>query len=307
MLIHSLFVLSPVLDPCWPAKTLCADLCYKVAEERLNLSSGKDEKKKAPEPTAAARARDPQARVKELLEQTKDDRKQAALTMVEDGYSISEIETAFKVATGKGIGGKQWGLWKREGEEALTLGEEAGSVAARREKAFETETLARFKQMTKEVQTRILDFGMYVYDVVIPQVQAATPQDKVRNTRAWLSQAVEAFQPEKMEEIEKFGAAAFLAALEVKRQMSVFMDWAEPSKRLENLAEKALYSPSPLNMEAFKLLLTELMTTIHAVPRFQRGPKLEEVPGIIKAYASARGIPLELAEQRMETVIKEVA
>ena len=271
------------------------------------MSSGKDEKKKAPEPTAAARARDPQARVKELLEQTKDDRKQAALTMVEDGYSISEIETAFKVATGKGIGGKQWGLWKREGEEALTLGEEAGSVAARREKAFETETLARFKQMTKEVQTRILDFGMYVYDVVIPQVQAATPQDKVRNTRAWLSQAVEAFQPEKMEEIEKFGAAAFLAALEVKRQMSVFMDWAEPSKRLENLAEKALYSPSPLNMEAFKLLLTELMTTIHAVPRFQRGPKLEEVPGIIKAYASARGIPLELAEQRMETVIKEVA
>ena len=138
------------------------------------------------------------------------------------------------------------------------------------------------------------------------QVPAATPQDKVRNTKAWVADAVTAYQPEKLEEIEKFDATAFLAALEIKRQMSVFMDWAEPSKRLENLAEKALYSPNPLNMEAFRLLLTELMTTIHAVPRFQRGPKLEEVPGIIKAYASARGIPLERAEQRMQTVIKEV-
>ena len=56
------------------------------------MNSEKDEKK-APEPTAAARARDPQARALELPDQFEGDRKKAALTMVKDGYSISEIET----------------------------------------------------------------------------------------------------------------------------------------------------------------------------------------------------------------------
>lgn len=57
------------------------------------MNSEKDEKKKAPEPTAAARARDPQARAVGLLDQFEGDRKKATLTMVKDGYSISEIET----------------------------------------------------------------------------------------------------------------------------------------------------------------------------------------------------------------------
>ncbi|MBA7703591.1 hypothetical protein ES703_112377 [subsurface metagenome] len=263
--------------------------------------------KRPPEPSKAAKAKDPPTRVDELLKQFEGDRKRAAITMLTEGYNTVEIGTAFKTATTKGISGRTWEKWKKEADLIQKLGPDAAAVVEQREKVFETETLARFKTMTNESQTRILSFGMYVSDVVTPQVPAATSKDKEKNTIKWLSRAVEAFQPEKMEEIEKFGATAFWAALELKRQMIVVMNWAEPSKRLENLAEKALYSPNPINTEAFRLLLNELMTTIRAVPRFTRGPKLEEVPGIIKAYASARGISEEAAEQRMETVIKEVA
>lgn len=73
---------------------------------------------------------------------------------------------------------------QREEDETIRRTEDAGAVAARREKAFETETLARFKELTKEIQTRILDFGMYVYDVVAPRSQQ--PGQRIRRARTKL-------------------------------------------------------------------------------------------------------------------------
>ena len=94
----------------------------------------------------------------------------------------------------------------------------------------------------------------------------------------------------------------FLAALEVKKQLITIVDWSEPSNRLEHLAEKCLYSPNPVNSEMFKILMAELIQSIHAVPRISGKPTVEELPKIAKMYADARGISLEEAEERLKNL-----
>ena len=165
------------------------------------MSSGDVEVKKQDRPSKASEAKDPAARVKELLEQAKGDRKTAALTMQAEGFGVSEIEAAFKQLTGSGIGGKTWALWKQEGEAIEKAGESAGPLLVTSEKAFMAKALERFKTLTNEIQAQIIDLGVYVLETVAPQVPADRPEDKVKNTKEWLDQAVRAFQPEKIEEI----------------------------------------------------------------------------------------------------------
>jgi hypothetical protein len=55
------------------------------------------------------------------------------------------------------------------------------------------------------------------------------------------------------------------------------------------MAERALYSPNPVNEMTFNKLMAELMKSIHAVPRFKGAVSAEEIPAIAEAYAKARG------------------
>ena len=266
------------------------------------MSSSERDSTKQDRASKASEAKNPLERAKELLEQAKGDKKTAALTMQSEGFSVSEIEGAFKQATGAGIGGRVWAQWKQEDEATKKAGEEAGPILAKAEKAWDSEVLARFHSVTKEVQLHIIELGTYVFETVAPQVPTVRPEDKIRNTKEWLAKAVMSFQPDKIEEIEEFAATAFLAACKVKMQISQFMDWAEPSRRLQEIAEKALYSTNPINVDAFNLLLQELMRTIHEVPSFSGKPTVEELPIIAKAYADARGITLEEAETRLKNL-----
>jgi len=84
------------------------------------------------------------------------------------------------------------------------------------------------------------------------------------------------------------------------------MDWADPSSRLQEMAEKALYSPNQINEKAFNMLMLELVKSIRAVPRFGRGDRVSELPGIVKAYAQARGVSPEQAEEVYSDVLQEV-
>lgn len=270
------------------------------------MSNEKEDDKRRHKPTAAEKKKPAADRIGELLKQTKNDRKKTAYLMRDEGYSPTEIGSAFKEATGKGLSGQTWAQWKREDQAAEDVGKEAGPVLERREKAWMTTTLGRFKKLTDRVQAHIIEYGTYVYETIVPQVPADRPEDKVRNTEEWLRAAVEAFDPEKIQEIERFGATAFLAACQLKQQMTRFMSWADPSSRLQEMAMKCLYSPNPINEQAFNRLMSELMKTIYDVPRFGAGPKVEEMPGIINAYAEARGVPPEVAEKRMSAVVREV-
>lgn len=273
------------------------------------MSKEKDEKKKKHEPTAAAKLVDPQERVKKLLEETKGDRKKTALRMVAEEYGVTEIEAAFKKVTTKGIGPHTWAKWKAEAEADKKVGEVAGPVLAKEEQAWMSTVLAKFKTLTDRLQAQVINYGTYVLETVAPQVPADTPEEKIHNTLEFLRKAVAMVDPEKVEEIEKFGAAAFLAACTLKTQMAVFMSWADPSSRLQDMAMKCLYSPNPVNKEAFNKLMSELMKAIYQVPRFDRGPSREQIPGFIKAYARARGIPEEAAEARILSLpmLSEVA
>jgi len=266
------------------------------------LSNSEEDVKRESTSSKASDAKSPIERVKELLEQVQGDRKKAALTMLAEGYNATEIGSAFKEATGTGIGGREFGQWKREAEEEKRAGEKAGPLLITAEKAFMAKALERFKTLTNELQAQIIDLGVFVMDTVTPQVPASRPEEKIKNTKDWLAKAVRSFQPEEIEAIEEFGATAFLAACELKKQISALMDWAEPSNRLERLAEKALYSPNPINAEAFNMLMTELMRSIHAVPAFSGKPTIEELPMITKMYAQARGIPEEEAEARLKNL-----
>lgn len=266
------------------------------------MSKPEEEKKKEAAPSKASEAKKSAERVKELLEQTQGDRKQAALTMLSEGYNGPEIGSAFKEATGEGFSGRTFAEWKREAEEAKKAGESAGPLLVTADKAFMAKALERFKTLTNELQAQIIDLGVFVMDTVTPQVPASRPEEKLKNTKEWLAKAVRSFDPEAIEEIEGFGATAFLAACELKKQISALMDWAEPSNRLQQMAEKALYSPNPINSEAFSMLMTELMRTIHEVPIFSGRPSVEDLPKIAKAYADARGIPLEEAEERLKNL-----
>lgn len=270
------------------------------------MSGEKKKSKKATVLSVAAIAKNPMERVKELMTETKGDRKKAALIMQGEGYRVGEIEHAFKIKTGKGIGSQVWKKWKDEGKAIEEVGEVAGPVLAKEEKAWMTTVLAKFKTLTERLQTHVIDYGIYVLETVAPQVPADTPEEKPRKTKEFLRKAVDMVEPEKVEEIEHFGATAFLAACELKRQMAEFMQWADPSSRLQAMAEKCLYSPNPINKVAFDKLMTELIKSIHATPRFRGGPRVEELPGITKAYAQARGVPLEVAQERMQTALSEV-
>lgn len=270
------------------------------------MSNPDKDEPKGGAPSKAADAKNPKARARQLLKEHEGDRKKAALAMRAEGYSPPEVGAAFKAVTGTGIGGKEWGEWKQGDKLKKEVGEVAGPVLAQEEKAWESTVLARFKTLTERLQTHVLDYGLYILDTVTPQVPADTPEEKVNNTLKWLRDAVTAFDPEKMMEIEKFGAAAFLAAQELKAQISELMTWADPSSRLQEMAEKALYSSNPINEKAFNMLMLELVKSINAVPRFGRGDRVSELPRIVKSYAEARGVTPEEAEEIMGEVVQEV-
>ena len=272
----------------------------------LKLSTGEEDGQKMGPVSDAAKATDPVARAKEMLKQFADDRKKAAYAMRAEGYSSPEIGAAFKVATGTGIGGREWGEWKLEEEKSKQVGEVAVPVLAKEEKAWMAEVAAHFKTLSDRMQTYVIDFGVFVLETVTPQVPVESPEEKMRRTKEWLKDAVAAFDPEAMREIEKFGAAAFLAAQELKAQITALMMWADPSSRLQAMAEKALYSSNPINEKAFNMLMLELVKSIHAVPRFGRAERVSELPGIVKAYADARGVAPEEAEEIMGEVVQEV-
>jgi len=271
------------------------------------LSDDEEESKKGMAPSGAAAAKDPKTRAEELRKETKEDRKKMALTMKAEGYNRVEISHAFKQVTGTGLGPAQWKEWDEEDKLRLQVGEVAGPVASQEEKAWMSTVLAKFKTLTERLQAQVLEFGLYVLETVTPQVPAATPEEKVRNTLEWLRKAVVAFDPEAMREIEKFGATAFLAAQELKRQIGELMEWADPSSRLQQMAERCLYSTNQINEKAFNMLMLELVRSIHQVPRFQGGAKVDELPKIIKSYAEARGLALDEAEEVMGEVLQEVA
>lgn len=260
-------------------------------------------------PSGAAAVKDPKSRVEELRKETKDDRKKMALTMKAEGYNRVEISHAFKEVTGTGLGPAQWTEWEVQDKQHAEALEVAGVVLTAKEKAFATTVAAKLKTLNEKTQTQIMDLGMYVFESVTPLVPADTPEEKIINTKAWLRQAVDAFDPEYAEEVEKFGAAAFLAACTLKRQINELMTWADPSSRLQEMAEHALYSPNPVNEMAFDRLMIELMRSIHAAPRFKGAASAAEIPAIAEAYAKARGIPVEQANVRMQSlpVVAEVS
>lgn len=266
------------------------------------MSSGEEEVHKSGASSGAAEAKDPAVRVRELLAETKDDRKKSALTMRAEGYSPPEIGAAFKAVTGTGIGGKEWGEWKLQDKQEVEARDLAGVVLTAEEKAFASTVAAKLHSLNEKLQGLIIDLGLYVFESVTPLVPAETAEEKVKNTKQWLQDAVAAFDPERWEEAEKFGAAAFLAACTLKRQMNEFMEWADPSSRLQEMAERALYSPNPVNEMAFDRLMVELMRSIHAAPRFKGAASAEEIPAITEAYAHARGIPVEQATARMQSL-----
>jgi hypothetical protein len=256
-------------------------------------------------PSGAAQAKDPRARVQELLGQFEGDRKKAALAMKGEGFGPTEIGQAFKQATGEGISGRQWGEWKLQDKQQAETREVAVVVLTAEEKAFATTVAAKLHAMNEKFQAQVIDLGLYVYESVTPLVPADTAEEKVKNTKEWLQDAVAAFDPEATRELEKFGALAFYAAQTLKMQMSEFMAWADPSTRLQEMAEKALYSPNPVNKDAFNVLMLNLMKSIHAVPRFERKTSAQEFPEIVQAFAQARGIKPEDAEEVMTTALKE--
>lgn len=270
------------------------------------MSSGEDEKKKSMPPSEAAESKDPIARTRELYKETKEDRKKTALTMKAEKYNPSEISHALKVVSGTGINPAQWKEWSETGKLEQQVTEAAVPILTKQEAEFMIVVAAKFKKMNEILQTQVIEFGMYVLETVAPQVPAARPEDKINNTLEWLKKAVTAFDPEAMMEIEKFGATAFLAAQELKAQINVLMSWADPSSRLQEMAEKALYSPNPINEKAFNMLMLELVKTIHGVPRFSRGEQISELPGIVKAYAEARGVTVQDAEKIFGAVVEEV-
>lgn len=272
------------------------------------MSSGEEHEKKAMAPSAAATAKDPRARVQELLKQFEGDRKKAALAMKAEGFGPTEIGQAFKQATGEGISGRQWGEWKEQDKQQVEARDLAGVVLTAEEKAFATTVAAKLHAMNEKVQGLIIDLGLYVFESVTPLVPADTAEEKMKNTKEWLQHAVEAFDPERAEEVEQFGAAAFLAACTLKRQMNELMEWADPSSRLQEMAERALYSPNPVNEMAFDRLMAELMRSIHGTPRFKGAASAAEIPAISEAYAHARGIPVDQANARMQSlpVVQEV-
>jgi hypothetical protein len=294
-----------VVAPC-DRKILNHEPYKNYREERKSLSDLDEESKKGMAPSGAATVKDPKTRVQELLKETKDDRKKTALTMKAEGYNRIEISHAFKEVTGTGMGPKQWSEWEAEDKLVKEVGAVAGPVLAKEEKAWMAEVAAHFKTLSDRMQTYVIDFGVFVLETVTPQVPVDNPEEKMRKTREWLKDAVTAFNPEAMKEIKKFGFAAFLAAQELKMQISELMAWADPSNRLQAMAERALYSPNPVNSEAFNILMTELVRSIHAVPRFERGAKVDELPRIIKAYSEAAGVPEKEAESLMGEVLEEV-
>ena len=266
------------------------------------MSGEEEDSGKMGHPSKAAEAKDPTVRVRELMKETKEDRKATALKMRAEGYSPPEVGAAFKIVTGTGIGGKEWGEWKAQDKQHAEALEVAGVVLTAKEKAFSTTVAAKLKTLDEKTQMMIIDLGMYVFYSVVPLVPAETPEEKAPNTKSWLMQAVDAFDPEYAEEVEKFGAAAFLAASTLKRQMNELMEWADPSSRLEKMAERALYSPNPVNEVAFDKLLNEVMRSIHGAPRFKGPASAEEIPAIAAAYAKARGISLERAIARFQSL-----
>ena len=272
----------------------------------VKVSSGEGDGPKMGPISKASEAEDPAARAKVLLKQFGDDRKKAAYAMRQEGYSSPEIGAAFKVATGTGIGGREWSEWKKQDDVKEQVGEAAAPILAKQEAEFMVVVAAKFKKLNEILQTQVIEFGMYVLETVAPQVPADRPEDKIKNTLEWLKKAVTAFDPEEMMEIEKFGATAFLAAQELKAQINALMSWADPSSRLQEMAEKALYSPNPINEKAFNMLMLELVKSIHGVPRFGKGEKVSELPSIVLAYADARGVPAEDAEKIFEQVVREV-
>lgn len=271
------------------------------------MTSEEGEPQKMGPVSKASEAEDPAERAKAMLKQFGDDRKQAAYAMRQEGYSSPEIGAAFKVATGTGIGGREWTEWKKQDDLKLKVGEAAAPILSKQETEFMAVVAAKYKKLNEMLQSQAIEFGMFILETVTPQVPADRPEDKVKNTLEWLRKAVSAFDPEVMMEIEKFGAAAFLAAQELKAQINELMAWADPSSRLQDMAEKALYSPNQINEKAFNVLMLELVKSIHGVPRFSRGEQVSELPGIVKAYAEARGVTPQEAEKIFGAVVQEVA
>ena len=270
------------------------------------MSEDEEDIGKGMAPSGAAAAKDPKTRAEELNTETKEDRKKMAMTMKAEGYNRVEISHAFKEITGTGLGPTQWKEWKEEEKLREQAREAALVVLTAEEKQFATTVAAKLKTLNEKFQALIIDLGMYVFESVTPLVPADTTEEKIYKTKGWLQDAITAFNPEEMREIEKFGAAAFLAAQELKAQINELMAWADPSARLQNMAEKALYSPSPLNDKAFSILMLELVKSINAVPRFSRGSRVSELPGIVKAYAEARGVTPQKAEKVFSEVLQEV-
>lgn len=270
------------------------------------MSEEEEDKKKKYVPTDAAKAKDPTERAKELYESTEKDRKKTALTMKADKYSFSEIAHALKEVSGDGINPSQLSDWEQEDKKVQEVGLEAEPVLTAAEKAFAAMAAAKMKGLDEKFWSQVLDYGLYVFECVTPMVPAKTPEEKAANTQKWLKEAVEAFDPEEMMEIRKFGAAAFLAMMELKEQMTIYMSWADPSSRLQNMAEKALYSKNPVNKDAFDLLMLKLVESVNQVPRFTKGQRLSEIPRVIKAYAEATGTPEDQAEKIYGLVLKEV-
>jgi len=278
-----------------------------MLEDWIKLTEETVKKKRTHTPTKAAQAQDPEARARELLKQTAGDRKKTAFAMKAEGYSGPEISAAFKAATGDGIGRAQWTEWEDEEKKRKEAAEVAGAVLTQEEKAWRSTVAARFRSLDERLQTYVMDFGCYVLEAVAPLVPADTAEEKLKKTMDYVRDAVRAFDPNALRELEKFGAAAFWAAQELKAQLEAFYVWADPSSRLQEMAEKALYSPNPINKDAFNTLLLELVKSIHGVPRFGRAERVSELPSIVKAYADARGISPEKAEAVMSEVVKEVS
>lgn len=272
------------------------------------MSNEEEENPKGMAPSSAAAAKDPKIRLEELRKEFKEDRKKMALAMKAEGYNRVEISHTFKEVTGTGLGPSQWKEWEAQDKQQLEVRDAAAVVLKAEEKEFATTVAAKLHTLNEKLQATIIDLGLYVFESVTPLVPADTVEDKVKNTKIWLRRAVDSFDPDYAEEVEKFGAAAFLAACTLKRQMNEFMGWADPSSRLQEMAERALYSPNPVNEMAFDRLMAELMRSIHAAPRFQGAASAEEIPAITEAYAHARGIPVEQAAARMQSlpVVQEV-
>lgn len=271
------------------------------------MSGEEEDSGKGMAQSGAAETKDPKTRVEELKEETKGDRKKMALTMKAEGYNRVEISHAFKEVTGTGLGPAQWKEWEDADKLKQQVTEAAVPILTKQEAEFMVVVAAKYKKLNEILQAQVIEFGMYILESVTPQVPADRPEDKVKNTLEWLKKAVIAFDPEEMMEIEKFGAAAFLAAQELKTQITVLMAWADPSSRLQEMAEKALYSLNAINEKAFNVLMLELVKSIHGVPRFGRGEQVSELPGIVKSYAEARGVTQQEAEKIMIEVVQEVA